>query len=108
MAKGLQALVRKLETESSLSEEERAAVRNLRVNIQEPHAGQDVVRERDKPVAMLLHPTRTALVMGSSQRVHNRPPAASEQRGCSRWYMARSCWADRAMVLRIARPKRCH
>jgi CRP-like cAMP-binding protein len=49
MAHALEPLVRKLEAGSSLSDEEKAAVLNLRVTIREIPADYDVVRDTDRP-----------------------------------------------------------
>jgi CRP-like cAMP-binding protein len=49
MPRALEPLIRKLEREASLSEEEKAAVLALPVTIREIRADHDVVRERDRP-----------------------------------------------------------
>lgn len=49
MARTLEPLIRKLERESPLSEEERAAILGLPRTVREMRADHDVVRERDRP-----------------------------------------------------------
>jgi CRP-like cAMP-binding protein len=49
MSHTLRPLVRKLEREATLSDEEKQAVLKLRVTVRDMQADHDVVRERDKP-----------------------------------------------------------
>src|SRR5947209_10460174 len=49
MARALEPLIRKLEREATLSDEEKAAILALPVTIREMRADHDVVRERDRP-----------------------------------------------------------
>ena len=48
-------------------------------------------------------------VMARAFMIRLQTPARRHRtNGCSRWYRNRNCRADRAKVLQIATPRRCH